>query len=213
MKLLKVGSGGIDRFIAPYVTSGVRILNAGCGNRRYGMNCLNVDISPRKNVDLAWDLNEALPSHIGTFSVVVCVAVLQYCRDPQQVVKNLYAVLEPGGVLYLSAPWVQQVCFDTHDLYRFSDVGLRYLVENAGFTIKTVLPGIRPGSALAWLAWEIADSATRSRWVNVGLRTIVGAVLRPIRHMRTTTPHRSSGSFYCVAVRGGAALRSPDETS
>ena len=199
MKLLRLQDYGVEKFVAPYLDSRARVLNAGCGNRRFGPNVLNVDITARPAVDLVHDLNEPLPEALGTFDAILCSAVLQYCRAPHKVLVNLREALVPGGRLYVSAPWVQQVCTDTPDRFRFSGDGLRGVVEDAGFVVEMVAPSIRPGAALAWLAWELADHATPSRVMNVGLRVLVGAAVWPLRFIRTIAPHRSAGAFYCVA--------------
>jgi len=106
-------------FLAKYGLLGgdKRILNAGSSSVRYGMNCVNVDIQSKQNVDVVCDIHD-LPQSLGDFDVIICNGALQYCHNPQTVAKEFYRVLKPGGYLFIDAPWVQPYCPDTPDRLR-----------------------------------------------------------------------------------------------
>lgn len=80
-----------------------RILNAGSSSIRYGSNCVNVDSQKKENVDIVCDIHQ-LPESLGTFDVIICNAVLQYCNNPQKVADEFERVLKPGGFLFVDAP-------------------------------------------------------------------------------------------------------------
>lgn len=189
----------------------LRILNAGSGSVRYGENCLNVDVQPKENVDLVCDLHE-LPDSLGTFDVIICNATLQYCRNPLAVAERFYDLLRAGGYLFVEAPWVQAYCPDTRDCFRFSEHGLRAIF--ARFEILECGPTIRPGSALLQVATSVARNLTPSRYVNFALAKLTGALLYPLRGLRTSKESLAAGAFYLVARKPepGAAAASGERT-
>lgn len=182
--------------------TGARILNAGSSATRWGENCINVDVQAKPNVDLVCDLHD-LPETLGPFDAVVCNAVLQYCHSPHIVARRLHAVLAPGGLMFVDAPWVQPFSLDTPDLYRFSEQALRAIFTD--FEIVECGPSIRPGSALRMLAVAMARGATGSPYVNFAFAGTVGALLYPLRRVRTAREAHTAGAFYLIARKPGPA--------
>lgn len=174
----------------------LRVLNAGSSTTRYGDNCTNVDIQAKPGVDLVCDVHK-LPGELsGQFDIVVCTAVLQYCADARRVAWQLYRVLKPGGLAYIEAPWIQGYCRDTPDRYRYSLEELRTIF--GAFDIVESGPAITSGSALAYLAYQMAEDATDNRYFNFALRNFVKLVFWPMRHVRTKAEDKLAGSFYLV---------------
>lgn len=193
-----------DRFLVEYVPAFASVLNAGSKNTRLCFSCFNVDIAPGPEVDLVCDLHD-LPDILpgGPFDVVVCSAVLQYCRRPEVVLSHFWHHLKAGGLLYLSVPWVQPYNADTPDRWRFSLPAITALVEAAGFRVVHAGPTIRAGSALYDVACRIAGdlfvNEGLGRVGNVVVRTLVGLLLAPVRYLRTQAPEQLAGGFYVVA--------------
>lgn len=187
-------------FLADYdlLHGGKRILNAGSSSVRYGGNCVNVDVQPKRNVDVVCDLHE-LPDSLGKFDAVICNAVLQYCHTPATVAKQFYRVLKPGGYLFVDAPWVQPFCPDTPDRFRFSEDALKQIFSD--FRIIRIGPSIRPGSAFAMLGIRIAENLTRNRYVNHAMSMAATAVLYPFRWVRTAHEGMTAGAFFVVGQR------------
>lgn len=67
-----------------------RVLNAGSSDVRYGGDCVNVDIQAKPNVDYVCDIHE-LPFRDNSFDIVICNAVLQYCKNPFTVANQVDA--------------------------------------------------------------------------------------------------------------------------
>lgn len=185
-----------ERFFTDYLTPSSRILNAGSKSTRFGKNCINIDIQPAPNVDIVGDIH-SLPRDAGQFDAVICTAVLQYCRNPFLVADEFMQALNPGGYLFVSAPWLQGYCPDTPDRWRFSADGLREVFNK--FEIVECAPGIRPGSAWAYLGFQIAEDATRNRYINFALRNAVKWLLWPLRWIETSAQEKLAGSFYLIA--------------
>lgn len=106
----------IRRLVSTQLPLG-EILDAGCGTglnlRNLPVGSVGIDINPR-NIAL---VEERLPDHecvLGDvedmpfederFSGVLCTEVLEHVPDPHTALKEIWRVLEPGGVLIGSVP-------------------------------------------------------------------------------------------------------------
>ena len=54
--------------------------------------------------------------------------------------REMARVLRPGGLLYLMAPQSVRLHYPPHDYYRYTEYGLRYLVEQAGLEVEDLQP-------------------------------------------------------------------------
>jgi SAM-dependent methyltransferase len=95
-----------------------RSLLVGCGhNARPGW--VNLDLAPLPGVDVVHDLDAGpLPFPDGHFELVECVNVLEHVEDLPAVMSEIHRVLEPGGVLYVTAPHFTSVTWPTDPTHR-----------------------------------------------------------------------------------------------
>lgn len=70
-----------------------------------------------------------------------CLEVLEHTWDPEAVVQNIRFALKPGGVLYLSQPFLYAV-HKEDDRIRYTHHGLRQLLEETGFTVEDIHPTV-----------------------------------------------------------------------
>ena len=136
---------GIERFLlaaADELKPDGMLLDAGAGN------CKHKQLFPRLRVvaldfvqtrrrrygdlDLAGDLH-AIPCKTASFDAVVNVEVLEHLQEPEVALREMFRVLKPGGRLYLIAPQGWEEHCVPRDFYRFTQFGLRYLLEKVGF--------------------------------------------------------------------------------
>lgn len=117
-----------------------------------------------------------LPFQSSLFDAVVCLEVLEYVWQPQAALIEISRVLKPGGVLLLSTPFLHRVDA-ANDYWRFTEPGLRVLLQKAGFE---VVQWHAQGNALAASVnvLRYVVSVQRS-WV----RRVVSIILRPIFEM------------------------------
>ncbi len=83
---------------------------------------LNLDLKPNSGVvDLVGDA-EKLSSLVesGSLGGVFCISVLEHTRNPHRVVDEIYKSLRPGGVAFISSPWMFESNMEPHDYFRFS---------------------------------------------------------------------------------------------
>jgi len=184
----------VEDFLKKYVQPGAKILNAGCGETRYGENCTNVDVVARSGVDVVCNIENL--EFVGVFDTVICNATLQYCRYPRLAAKNLFYALKPGGLIFVDAPWVQGYCANTPDRFRFSQDALKDMFSD--FEILACGASIPPGSAFVFLGIKIAGSMTRNKYINFALAKIATALLWPLRGIKTANQAACAGAFYLI---------------
>jgi SAM-dependent methyltransferase len=143
----------------PYdlIPPGGRVLDVGAGTlgghyafsrgvpRRRSFRRIAVDLEPDGGVDVCGDAH-ALPVASGSVDGLICVSVLEYVRSPETVVSECYRVLKPGGILYLSAPFVFPHHPPPEDRFRFSMSGMRTLAHR----FEEVRVGFNRGPASAF---------------------------------------------------------------
>lgn len=164
-KLDDLGRWHINSFVeraASGLPGGTRVLDAGAGEAayrelfghcRYVATDLGVgDVSWNYgNLDLVSELTR-LPFRSGNFDAVLCTQVLEHVERPDHCVLELYRVLKPGGVLFLTAPMAQAEHQPPHDFFRYTSYGLRSVVGGAGFRDIRVEPF---GGIFTRLAYEL----------------------------------------------------------
>jgi SAM-dependent methyltransferase len=90
------------------------------------LRVLTVDLVRGASVDVQGDAH-AIPLQSASVDGVFCVSVLEYVASPQAVVGEIHRVLKPGGIVYLSAPFVFPYHPPPDDRFRFSMAGLKAL--------------------------------------------------------------------------------------
>ena len=101
----------------------------------FGSNKLiQLDMKPLEHVDVVADAEE-LNSHFSadSFDYVVSNSMLSHTLHPWLIVEQVHGVLKPGGIFYLTVPWVYPMMSEGEDYWRFSVPGLRNLIREAGF--------------------------------------------------------------------------------
>ena len=121
-------------------------LDLGCGGKRYA--ALFPDVRRYVFLDLpsnsaseqevsVWGDGCRLPFQAGVFDCVLCYEVIEHVPTPERVFIEAHRVLKPRGHLVLTTPQTWGLHEIPHDYYRYTEYGLRFLAENAGFTDRT----------------------------------------------------------------------------
>jgi SAM-dependent methyltransferase len=135
-----------------------KVLNAGSGNRKIklGDETVNLDIDPVNQPDVIADLNSVLPFTDNTFDTIVSVACLEHVPRPWFTIKELYRVMRPGGIAVICIPFMQPFHAWPHDYTRFTNMGIKSLLEEGGFLVVEVKENnqLRFGYTLSWLLTE-----------------------------------------------------------
>lgn len=100
---------------------------------------LGIDMQAGKGVDLVLDLtddfeavNQALQGR--RFGTIICMSVLEHCRDPFKMARNIERLLVDGGILVVGAPFVWELHGFPDDYWRFTPSGIRVLFPSLDFS-------------------------------------------------------------------------------
>ena len=159
------------------IKKNTKILDAGCGNQRYKINCSHLnyksqDFGKYKN-DIAesftdgaggengyyygeidylgdiWEINE----EDNYFDTILCTEVFEHIAYPVDTIKEFARLLKPGGKLILTAPSNCLRHMDPYYYYSgFSNNWYEEVLKKYGFIIDDIKP---VGDYYWWLAVEI----------------------------------------------------------
>jgi ubiquinone/menaquinone biosynthesis C-methylase UbiE len=131
------------------IHAGGKLLDLGCGKvPLYGaykdmvvdVTCVDWENSLHKNnhLDVVADLNELLPLEAAQFDTVILSDVLEHIREPQQLVREIFRVLKPGGKLIMNVPYFYWLHEEPYDYYRYTKHALKYMAEKAGLEVLEI---------------------------------------------------------------------------
>jgi SAM-dependent methyltransferase len=129
------------------------VLNIGGGSREFGSNVLNLDIEPMPGIGVI-GVAERLPFANKSCDGVILQAVLEHVFDENQTLEECFRVLRPGGGLLVEIPFIQGDHPAPGDYRRYTEQGLRQIVERHGFRADASGVAVGPASALAWVLAE-----------------------------------------------------------
>ena len=90
---------------------------------------------PADYTDLASDVPAELQA-----DVVLLLEVLEHAQDPSMVLAELRRHTKPAGNLWITVPFNARVHGAPNDFQRWTPMGLRQLMERAGWTIEALEP-------------------------------------------------------------------------
>jgi SAM-dependent methyltransferase len=97
------------------------------------------------------------------YDLIILDQVLEHVRYPQIALENVRRSLRPHGTCFIATPFLIRVHPDPLDLWRWTESGLRCLLEDAGFTeIATGSWGNRACAAANLNYWMVFDPAVHS---------------------------------------------------
>jgi SAM-dependent methyltransferase len=140
----------LHRFLAraaQAVQPGELVLDAGSGRAPYRghftharyetADFLAVKGKKYTEQDYVCDLAD-IPVEDARFDHVLLTQVLEHVPEPAKVLSELHRVLKPGGMLWLTAPFFYAEHEKPYDFYRYTQFGMRHLLEGAGFRVEEI---------------------------------------------------------------------------
>ena len=123
------------------------MLDAGAGRAQYrGLfsharyetaDFLAVEGKTYAEQDYVCDLAD-IPVEDERFDHVLLTQVLEHLPEPATVLAELHRVTKPGGTLWLTAPLFYAEHEKPHDYFRYTQFGMRRLVEGAGYQVEEI---------------------------------------------------------------------------
>lgn len=140
-----------------------------------------LDQNPAATTTITADAG-ATPFRTGTVARVLCISVLEHADNPLQILKESYRILQPGGQLFLSVPWLFESHMEPHDFWRFSKWQMdRWLAGEAFEVVSAEAVNGRAG-----LLAHLLQDRTWTRW-SIGLVVAAVQVVGKSRSFRYTT--------------------------
>ena len=157
------------------------MVNVGSGADRIHKNIINLDIQPFAQVDALVDAAN-LPLRSSSVDFVVSNYVMEHVRDPNTVAKEIVRIIKPGGMAYVTVPFIQGFHASPHDYQRYTLPGLTLLFKDLE-VVRAVVVG--PTSGLIWVMseWLALLSSFGIARVQAVLATLFGMILSPIKYL------------------------------
>jgi SAM-dependent methyltransferase len=81
-----------------------------------------------------------IPVEDQSFDAVLCTEVLEHVPAPWEVLSEFQRIIRPGGAVWITVPFTWPLHEQPHDYYRYTEFGLRHLLDTAGFSRIDVAP-------------------------------------------------------------------------
>lgn len=140
------------------------LLDAGAGpspykNYFYQCKYEASDVLPASNINLVCSL-DLIPRNPNTYDYIINTEVLEHVKNPSKVILELYRVLKPGGILFLTAPQNCALHQEPYHYYNITKYGLENILNNAGFKNIVIKPN---GGYWHYLSNSIRDNNLTSQ--------------------------------------------------
>ena len=159
-----------EQMIAEISMRGGKILDCGAGFRTtLSDTVINLEIVDYLSTDVL-AAGQSLPFADGVFDAVFSFAVLEHVNDPFACARELTRVLKPGGLAYVSVPFLQPEHGYPDHYFNMTRQGLRTLFPAMRIREQFVPVYGRPVVSLHWIASSYARSlegAARERFLDL----------------------------------------------
>jgi SAM-dependent methyltransferase len=134
------------RMVLKYIKKDGVSIDVGSGPERLGKEFINVDMFPFPEVDIV-ALATELPFRDNSIDAAVSESVFEHVPDAYKVAREMVRVVKPGGIIYVSAPFIHPYHASPDDFNRWTISGLKHLFPD----IDIIESGVRSGPWSAFL--------------------------------------------------------------
>ena len=187
------------------IGEGKIIVNLGSGVNVVREDAVNIDFYPFRNVDIVADAGR-LPLKDSSVDAVVCESLLEHVADPAKVILEIKRVLKPGGLVYITAPFIAGFHSSPSDYYRWTKQGLREMMASFEEKESGVMYG--PTSAFLsilceWLALVLSFGSRKLHQFLLIIFTIITSPLKLLDYLlyRFPSSQNIAYGFYFIGVK------------
>lgn len=167
--------------------------------RRY----VAIDVIPTRLVTVLAD-GQRLPFASETFDLVISTQVFEYFSRPDLAANEIFRVLKPGGVLFLSVAAFAPRFVDD-ELWRFTPAGVRAMLTS--FTKVDIVPEVRSLGGLVrafnlGLAWFFTKQKLASWLYGCTLCPTFNIIGLGIEKLALTSNDQFTGNYSVRALKG-----------
>jgi SAM-dependent methyltransferase len=95
---------------------------------------------PLPHLDVEHDLNQPLPFVDQSFDTVILSDVLEHVARPAELLGEIGRILAPSGKLLANVPFLYWLHAQPYDYFRYTEHGLRSLLQRAGLSALVLEP-------------------------------------------------------------------------
>ncbi len=127
-----------------------RLLDVGCGTKPYAPlfapyvdEHVGVDHPDSPHALTAVDVLATayeIPLESASFDTALLTEVLEHLERPEHALREVLRLLRPGGAVIVTTPFLWPLHEEPRDFFRYSEYGLRHVLEAAGFERVEVTP-------------------------------------------------------------------------
>ena len=166
-------------YAIPYIKG--KVLDVGCGKKKYE-DMFKVDIYIGVEIDIRFEpdvvvgKNNLLPFKDNALDSVLLLQVLEHVPNISLFLKEIVRVLNPGGHLVVSVPFVSRIHV-ADDFLRFTEYGIKNYLQEQNLPIIKIIPmgGFLNTQYILWIFY-FYDSINGFK--NKFFKKIIGSFLR-----------------------------------
>lgn len=196
---------GIQTYLKP------KLLDIGCGHMTLKADLEKkvgsydtLDIDQRvENVTFIGSVLDMNMIENDSYQSAVSFAVLEHVPQPFKAVEEINRILKKDGIFMFTVPHVSRLHEIPHDYFRFTEFGLKQLLETQGFEILELQ---RSGTMISYFMHQISTILIGLTWHIPGIKHLIFAlnkflIVLPFAWLDQKLMHNSLTplNYYCVA--------------
>jgi SAM-dependent methyltransferase len=168
------------RIVLPLIRTHARgwLVDLGCGTAPFWPAVADqvtlyhgIDLWPRSaHISLVGDVQSLEMVAGNSYDSAICIEVLEHLPAPWLATGALSRILKPGGVAVISAPHLSRLHDLPHDYFRFTEFGLRSLLNQSGLEVVEVRV---KGGLLTFLGHQLSTLLVAAAWSLPPLKPLI----------------------------------------
>lgn len=132
--------------ISSQTIPGKKILDVGAGEQQYKSLFKHLDYTSQDLGigDESWDFSKIdivseiydIPVPDNSFDYILCTQVLEHLKYPHKAFSEFSRILKPGGLLFVTCPFVWPEHQKPYDYFRYTQFSLKFLATENNFSIE-----------------------------------------------------------------------------